>query len=306
MRLHDIEASLTDTLSLPLLTQATILTNTRILLTTKKLTTIVSKTEFSQLVVILGFEDKVFMIGHPKIVFTLEGTRKILTNFNLKDTNTCQISPTVLNLNHRLSRLITEMALVWAQLQKAELYGRAVDLKSFSSCLDVDEITFEELMLVTQDNLAFCKKGLMASKRPVRSISIGSFLLGEGSSILDLQTSLHTTIQHFNENFRSMENFDNNLVSSLSSIQQDIEKIANEDMNLHDGYLQIKQELSFVKNHFYYLTLKTQHIKALEDILMKSDLHENLILLERALFKSNICTLVQCEVKIFAIREAKK
>ena len=146
----------------------------------------------------------------------------------------------------------------------------------------------------------------MASKRPVRSISIGSFLLGEGSSILDLQTSLHTTIQHFNENFRSMENFDNDLVSSLTSIQQDIEKIANEDMNLHDGYLQIKQELSFVKNHFYYLTLKTQHIKALEDILMKSDLHENLILLERALFKSNICTLVQCEVKIFAIREDTK
>jgi hypothetical protein len=52
------------------------------------------------------------MNGHPKIVFILEGTRKILTNFNQKDTNTCQISPTVLNLNHRLSRLITEMALV--------------------------------------------------------------------------------------------------------------------------------------------------------------------------------------------------
>jgi hypothetical protein len=65
-------------------------------------------------------------------------------------------------------------------------------------------------------------------------------------------------------------------------------------------------QLSFVKNHFYYLTLKTQHIKALEDILMKSNLHENLILLERALFKSNICTLVQCEVKFFAIREDTK
>ena len=59
MRLHDIQESLTDTLNLPLLTQATILSNTRILLTTNKLTTVVSKTEFSQLVVILGFEDQV-------------------------------------------------------------------------------------------------------------------------------------------------------------------------------------------------------------------------------------------------------
>ena len=38
----------------------------------------------------------------------------------------------------------------------------------------------------------------------------------------------------------------------------------------------------------------------------KSDLHENLILLERALFNSNICNFVQCEVKIFAIREDTK
>jgi hypothetical protein len=112
--------------------------------------------------------------------------------------------------------------------------------------------------------------------RKVRSISIGSFLLGEGSSILDLQTSLHTTIEHFNNNFKSMEDFDDSLVASLSSIQEDIEKIGNEEMNLHDAYLQIKQQLEFTKNHFYYVTLKTQHIQALEDILVKSDLHENL------------------------------
>ena len=81
-----------------------------------------------------------------------------MTDYNEKDTNTCQVSPTVLNLNHRLSRLVTEMALVWQQLQKANLlFGRIVDLKSFSSCLDEDEISFEALMLVTQDDLTFCQ-----------------------------------------------------------------------------------------------------------------------------------------------------
>ena len=97
MRLHDIQESLTDTPNLPLLTQATILSNTKILLTTNKITTVVSKTEFTQLVVILGFEDQVSMTGHPNVVFILEGSRKILTNFNHQDTNICQTSPTVLN-----------------------------------------------------------------------------------------------------------------------------------------------------------------------------------------------------------------
>ena len=202
----------------------------------------------------------------------------------LYPTNTCQVSSTVINLNHRLSRLITEMAVVWQQLQKANLlFGQIVDLNSFSGCLHETDVSFETLMLIPQDDLAFCKKGLMVHKRHIRSISIGSFLLGEGSSILDLQTSLHSTIEHFNQNFHTMEDFDNEVISSLTSIQNDIEKIASEDINLHDGYLSIKQELAFVKNHFYFLTLKTQHVKAIEDILVKSDLHENMRLLERAL-----------------------
>jgi hypothetical protein len=133
MRLHDIEKSLTDTLDLPLLTQATILSKTRILLTTSTITTIVTKDEFSKLIIILGFEDQVSMNEHPNIVFILEGSRKILTNFNLNDRNICKAPPTVLNLGHKLLRLVTEMDLVWLQLRKANLlYGRAIDLDGFS------------------------------------------------------------------------------------------------------------------------------------------------------------------------------
>jgi hypothetical protein len=49
--------------------------------------------------------------------------------------------------------------------------------------------------------------------------------------------------------------------------------------------------------------LKEQHIQALQDILIKSNLHENLMLLERALFNNNHCTFLSCETKIYAIRD---
>jgi hypothetical protein len=106
MRLHDIQKGLTDTWNLPLLTQAIILSQTRILLTTSKITTILNKAEFTQLINILGFEDQVSMHGHPNVVFLLEGRRKILTNYNLKDRNVCMTPPTVINLSHKLLRLI--------------------------------------------------------------------------------------------------------------------------------------------------------------------------------------------------------
>jgi hypothetical protein len=94
------------------------------------------------LIIILGFEDQVSMHGHPNIVFILEGSRKILTNFNLKDRNICKTPPTALNLGHKLLRLVTEMSLVWSQLKTANLlYGRAIDIDGFSKCLDLTEVT---------------------------------------------------------------------------------------------------------------------------------------------------------------------
>ena len=234
VRLDEIETSLTNTLNLPLLTQATILSSTKILLTTAEITTIVNKNEFHQLTVILGFEDQVIISKHRNIVFIVEGSRKILTNYNAADRNICETSPTVTNMAHRMSRLITDMSVVWEKIKTANLlYGRVVNIDNFMKCLDLTEISFQHLMLVSDNNLAFCRKGLM--QRVSRSISVGSFLLGEGSSIMELQTSLHDTISHFNSNFRNMENFDNELIKSLSSIEDDIQKISSEELNLHDG-----------------------------------------------------------------------
>ena len=75
--------------------------------------------------------------------------------------------------------------------------------------------------------------------------------------------------------------------------------MANKESNLHDGFLQLKQDIMFVKKHYAFLTLKTQHIDALQDILVKSNLHENLLLMQRGLFKNNICNFLVCEIKIF-------
>ena len=234
VRLDEIETSYTKTLNLPLLTQATILSASKILLTTAEITTVVTKSEFSQLTLILGFEDQVSMTQHRNIVFIVEGSRKILTNYNAADRNICETSTTVTNMAHRMIRLISDMSEVWEKIKTANLlYGRVVNIDTFSKCLDLTEVSFHHLMLVSDSNLAFCRKGLMP--RVSRSISVGSFLLGEGSSIMELQTSLHDTISHFNANFRNMQNFDNDLIKSLSSIEDDIQKINSEEMNLHDG-----------------------------------------------------------------------
>jgi hypothetical protein len=301
IRLDEIKTSYTKSVDLPLLTQAVILSASKILLTTSEISTVVDKNEFSQLTAILGYEDKVNMAGNRNIVIIIQGSRKILTNFNVADRNICETTPIVTNMAHRMVRLTSEMSEVWNKIQTANLlYGRVLEFDTFAKCLDLTEVTFSDLMLVTDENLTFCRKGLMS--RVTRGISVGSFLLGEGSSIMELQSSLHDTITNYNQNFKNMEHFDDKLIKSLTAIEDDIQKMESNEVNLKDEFLQLKQQLEFTYNHFHFISLKEQHVQALSDILIKSDIHENLELLERALFGNNHCTFVSCETKIYAIR----
>jgi hypothetical protein len=264
VRLDELKTSYTKSIDLPLLTQAVIVSTSKILLTTRineneLLTTVVNKNEFGQLTSILGLEDKVHMNGHRNIVIIIQGSRKILTNFNIADRNICEATPLLKNMAHRMFRLNSEMAEVWDQIQTANLlYGRIIDLDNFAKCLDLTTVTFSSLMLVSDDNLSFCRKGLMS--RLTRSISVGSFLLGEGSNILELQTSLHETISNYNANFKNLEYFDNTLVKSLTAIEDDIQRMENTEINMKDEFLQLKQQLDSSYNHFQFITMKQQHV----------------------------------------------
>ena len=120
---------------------------------------------------------------------------------------------------------------------------------------------------------------------------------------MSLQSSLHNAITGYNGNFRKMKDFDDQIVANLNNMATDVEKIAITENNMIEGFLQIRQELRHMRKFFSFLTLKQQHLDALVNILETSDLQKNLVLLQRALLKNNICDLSSCETFINSHRE---
>ena len=139
-------------------------------------------------------------------MFLLQGSRKIVTNYNSLDTNSCLVSYQVLNLYHKTQRLNSKMKTTWNRLKTANLWhGEAVDLAAFGECIDSPSLEFENLLLTSRDLLIFCRKGLGGKKKLKRSVVLASYFLGEGDSILNLQSSLHNTIKGYNSNFTNMQ-----------------------------------------------------------------------------------------------------
>ena len=100
-----------------------------------------------------------------------------------------------------------------------------------------------------------------------------------------------------------MEAFDNQLVGNMNSLIQDVEKLAVKEVSLKEEFLQMRQDMRHIQQFFAFLILKTQHIEALSGLLEKSNLEENLLLLQRGLFKNNICTFSYCETRIYSQRQ---
>ena len=197
------------------------------------------------------------------------------------------------------------MKSTWDRMKIANLWhGRVVDLAAFAQCIDAPNLEFEDLLLSSRELLIFCQKGLGGKKKlQKRSIGLASYFLGEGDSILSLQSSLHNTIKGYNSNFKNMKHFDEQLVANLNNMANDVEKIAVTENNMIEGFLQIRQDLRHMKQFFSFLILKQQHIDALAGILETSNIEKNLILLQRGLVKNNICDFNQCETFIHSQRE---
>ena len=240
LKLHEIQEKLHYTPALPILTEAKIVGRNKIILSDNDLTTVVSRDEFSTLLELLHMENHVVMSGHRSLVFLLQGSRKIVTNYNSLDTNSCLVSYQVLNLYHKTQRLNSKMKTTWNRLKTANLWhGKVVDLAAFGQCIDSPNLEFEDLLLTSRDLLIFCRKGL-----------------GEGDSILNLQSSLHNTIKGYNSNFKNMQHFDEQLVNNINNMAKDVEKIAVKENNIVEEFLQIRQDLRHIRKFFSFLILK--------------------------------------------------
>ena len=144
----------------------------------------------------------------------------------------------------------------------------------------------------------------MARKK--RGISWPSFLLGEGSNIQGLQVSLQKTIEHFNTNFKRVGALDDKIINNINEIGKSLSQVQSEELNIRDIFLELETNLQILEQRMTFIILITQHLKALGDILHSSSFHEHLKLLERSLFKTNLCGFRECETKIFSTRQGRK
>ena len=189
----------------------------------------------------------------------------------------------------------------WNKLLLANrLYGNVININHFLVCCHMTGGTFYELLKVSQERFDFCKTGTFKAREKRGGISWASFLLGEGGNIQDLQATLKETIEHFNANFQKVGKMDDQLVHNFNILAKVVNGIEGQEQLFKDVLLELETGMQLLDQRMSFMVLKLQHFTALSTILHTSHFHENIILLERALFKNNVCSFTSCETRIFS------
>lgn len=286
--------------TVPLLTSIYVL-DQQILFTAQDTMHLVSKSDFSSLVQHLNLEDRIDNKKHHRVVFIKTHQENILTNYNQADNLACNMDSFGSNLQHALNRLIGNLNLTWLQtISVAKILNLDTSLTTFKNCLNLPDYSLDLLLLVPAENFDFCIRGAFPSSKVIskRDISLASLIFGDGQQILNVQNSLHNTIQAYNSNFDKVQEHEKLSYENILALKSSFENLAEQETQ-HQVFI---RELYFLTNQQHqkmkFSLVKQQQIMALSDLLHTSLIDERLDLIQRSIMQDNTCSTLVCEADI--------
>lgn len=286
--------------TVPLLTSVYVL-DQQILFTAQDTMHLVSKSDFSSLVQHLNLEDRIDPKKHHRVVFIKTHQENILTNYNQADNLACNMDSFGSNLQHALNRLIGNLNLTWLQtISVAKILNLDTSLTTFKNCLNLPDYSLDLLLLVPAENFDFCIRGAFPSSKVIskRDISLASLIFGDGQQILNVQNSLHNTIQAYNSNFDKVQEHEKLSYENILALKSSFENLAEQETQ-HQVFI---RELYFLTNQQHqkmkFSLVKQQQIMALSDLLHTSLIDERLDLIQRSIMQDNTCSTLVCEADI--------
>ena len=266
--------------------------------------TLVSSAQFLSLINILGLKNEVKMEKHPRVVAHL--SKRVLTNFDKKEANTCVMDELSLNIRLRLQQQIASVEKVWADFRAVlSFYGQQRKFEALEQCVGSSNLSVKELISLSGATFDVCLKQMLSvpprgstGSRKARDISILSRVLGEGDEIIKIERSLSGAINTFNSDFKRVESFNHQVRSSLQLLDEELFTLLKSEGKIKSHMVDVEMELVAAKNRMEYVIIKLQHLGSINQMLQETKLPEILDLLQRGALHLNVCQLNGCETGI--------
>ena len=291
----------------PLLTNVIRIAQDKFYIPSKNSSILLNEQQFRAVTKRLGLLVKLRDNGPPQLsIFKDPSTGDlILENFDIHKQNVCGMSNLALNLWHGLENTLQILQQHWNKLTNIiYFYGNERLLQQLATCLNSRNLTVEIFLNTPTTSFRFCVNNMIDDNetfdKDKRSANILSFLLGDGKQLNAIEDSLQASIEHYNENFKQLKIFDDQIIQNFKSLDSDITQLAKIELSLQDQLAELTRFSRLTDIKYNYLLIKLQHSNTLHRLLTESKILENLKLLERALFSSNECSLEICEVTISA------
>ena len=286
--------------SIPILTDVVQLSSNKFYIPSQSRSILLNKTQFESLTTQLHITLALKENGPPQLsIFKDENSDSlILESFDVRKSNACSMSHLGKNILHSFENTLQIVEKIWKKMRTIlRFYGAEDIIQSLETCLSIDNLALENLLNSPSSSFDFCLQSISNTTaiRKARQANLLSFLLGEGKQLSEIENSLKDSILHFNSNFRKMDIFDAQVIDSFHNLERDIQSLVSVEIDLQNQLSELSRHTRLHNLRLEYALTKMQHEIALHRVLVESQLDDNIILLQRALFGSNVCNIDLCE-----------
>ena len=135
-----------------------------------------------------------------------------------------------LNLRLQMHRMLTKIDKTWQRFKSTLIFfGQEKTLLSLGQCCQDANLTLASIISLPESTFKVCMYQLQSlhnstggQERDKRDISLLSKLIGEGTEIVKIKTTLSSAITNFNQNFRKIDVFDDQIKNSINLLDGEI------------------------------------------------------------------------------------
>ena len=185
----------------PLLTNILRISNDRFLVPNQGVPAHLNMSQLTQVLSHLDIQLSITENSPPQLFLRKEDSGKLhLQSFSPQGHSRCRLGGVVRNIFHSLQNTLQILHRIYEEVKNIiNFFGSNHLLSDLSNCMQVPEITLQNVMGVDDDNLEYCiaKMDNGTSSRLVKRSSMLSWLFGSGQQLDAIEHSLMDSINHF-------------------------------------------------------------------------------------------------------------
>ena len=260
---------------------------------------LVSTAKYMEIIALLNLKHNINLAADHALIVVKNGPDDMITNldnWSYRDMDViCTISQDYLNIRNIILPSLRELHKIFNNIvAAAKIFPQVLNTRDMQDCLGMRTLDFWPIMEMDEDKMEECLND--HGGREKRNLL--AWIDGSQVQIDSVANALDATIDTFNEDLETIENFNRQVASGYNHLQLEMSNVEEYINSLRDIVILEEIRADIRERKAFYHRMRLTQSMNFNNIVLNSDTTELMKVINNCLFGELTCTITNCETKL--------